>query len=236
MHNTRVRLGDPRANKPGAPSLLHQVCSHTRTVLRQKRNTGNPWDFSDTFVDVVGNESTYLINEPSFGLPLAVLTRDESNPSHIVRAVPFFMPQNLGFDWGIPNDDGGSLHSAMRCSFFWKAGQAYVQFVPTPQMSCQYQIRFLTSANQVGEMALTQEPVPAEDSDLIEIRSALSLLALTEWEAPTSEGRQINAEKRKDLFVTLRGDQELAKEQFDAAQLITSGPRIHSLWSPSDLV
>lgn len=237
MQAVRLRLGESRVNGPGEALLLQQVCSHTRTLLRAKQNVGNPWNFADTLVDVEQGEDTYLLNVPSFGTPLAVLTRDDANPQHVVRMIPFFSPQNLYYNYALPNNIGayyvnyydGSTHSALRCSFFWKANQPYIQFNPIPYAAAQYQIRFLTSANGVDDMALTQDPVQAEDCDLIEIRAAKSLLSNTEWMAPDSpDGRAYNADKRKELIVTLRDDEALAKEQFDAANFTVAGPRIHT--------
>jgi hypothetical protein len=236
MSNVRLRLGDPRASRPGDALLLQQICSHTRNLLRQKQNSGNVWNFSDALIDITPQEDTYLINKADFGTPLAVLTRDVSNPSHIVRLIEICEPQNLYFDWGQPNNVGayyispdGSNCSAVRCAFFWKNSQAYVQFNPIPQLApAQYQIRYLMNANGVQDMALTQEPVEDADADLIEIRASKSLLSNTEWMAPDSiEGQRYNSDKRKELLVTLRDDESLAKQQFDAAQLITTGPRIH---------
>lgn len=236
-------MGDPRANAPNDLLVLLQVCSQTRNLLRQKQNTGNPLNFGDTYVDVDANEDTYLINVPSFGTPLVVMTRDEGNPNHIVRLVPFYLPQNLYYSWGLPNNAGafiinwdGSNNTAERCSFYWKDNQAYVQFNPIPYLPCQYQIRFIQNANQVNNMALTQSPVEDADSDLIEIRSAKSMLSNAEWMAGDSaEGRTYNSNKRKELLVTLRDDQMEAQRQFDAAVLTTTGPRIHQRWDATTI-
>lgn len=239
MTNVRIRLGNGlRANAPNEFALLLQVCNHTRNLKRFKRNTGNVWEFNDVIVEVDSSDDTFLINAPDFGTPLAVLTRDEENPSHIVRKIPFFCPQNIAFDWGVPSDSGsyfmgydGSGHSAQRVSIFWKGNVAYAQFMPKPAYVCEYQFRYLQNANLVGQMALNQEPIPAEDADVVEIRAAKSLLALAEWEDPgTKEGREINAERRKDLIVTLRDDEALAVRQFESAQLVTTGPQMGTRW------
>jgi hypothetical protein len=85
-------------------------------------------------------------------------------------------------------------------------------------------------------MALTQEPVEDADSDLVEIRSAKSLLSNSEWMAGDSiEGRAYNSDKRKELLVTLRDDEMLAQKQFDASRLITTGPRIHNRWTTAGI-
>ncbi len=236
MGNTRLRLGEPRASRPSDALLLQQVCSHTRTLLRHKQNSGNVWSYGDIPIEVSPQESTYLINVPDFGTPLAVMTSNPSNPNHIVRIVPFSSPQNLYYNWGLPNNYGvfffdydGSNCSAERCSFSWQNNQAYIEFLPLPQLPAIYTVRYLQNANNVDGMALSQEPVEDADCDLIEIRSAKSLLSNSEWMAADSaEGRAYNSDKRKELLVTLRDDEMLAQRQFDAAQLITTGPRIHN--------
>lgn len=236
MENVRLRLGEPRANKPGYALLLQQVSSHTRTVKRHKQNTGNAWDYNDVEIDVEQDEDTYLINRPDFGTPLVLITRDDSNPQHIVRVIDYYAPQNIFYNYSLPGNIGsyvvnldGSFHSAMRYTVFRKSNQVYLQILPKPALACTYVLRYVLSANGVDGMALTQDPVEAADADLIEIRSAKSLLSNSEWMAGDSvEGRAYNADKRKELIVTLRDDEALAQRQFEAAQLIQVGPRVHT--------
>ena len=240
MDNVRTRLGDGlRAQAPGDAQLLQQVCSQTRTLLRAKRNVGNPWDFADTSIVVTPQVSTYSIGVPDFGIPLAVITvNDFANANFVVRRIPFYTSQDLPYDWGLPENAGfwpafgspyDTNHTALRCAITWRANIPTIEFQPIPVYAGTYLIRYLQSASGVDQMAVTQEPVPAEDCDLIEIRSAQSLLALAEWYDPMAQGgRAANAEKRKDLFVTLANDQQLAKQQFDLANRITTGPQVHT--------
>jgi hypothetical protein len=234
--NTRLRLGEPRPNRTGDALLLQQICSHIRNLLRQKQNTGNVWNFNDVPVDVTANQDTYVINVPDFGTPLAVYTSDPGNQNHITRLIPFFSPQNIFYNYGLPANFGaylinadGSFNTALRCSFSWRNNQTYIQFLPLPKLACTYIVRYLMNADGVHDMALTQEPVEDADSDLVEIRSAKSLLSNSEWmAADTGDGRAYNSDKRKELLITLRDDELLAQRQFDAAQLLTTGPRIHT--------
>lgn len=241
--NARTRLGDPRSQTPSDSQLLQQACSHIRTLKRAKRNVSNPWEFGDTFVDITPGEGTYQITDASFGTPLCVMTVPE-NDNQVVRLVPFYCPQNLNYSWGLPVNAGswgtwswdGSNCNAARCSIYWKNNQAYIEFLPIPQLSpAQYQIRFLQSANLVGIASLNAEPLPDEDCDVVECRMAKSLLGLTEWESSsTKDGRAMNAEKRKDLFVTIASDEKLAYEQFLLSNRITTGPVLHNRWSTVD--
>lgn len=235
MANVVLRLGDPRANRPGLAQVLNQVCTQTRIVLRHYRNTSNPFNFNDLTVTVVPNLATYQINAADFGTPLAVLSYDPTNPSWIARLIPFYQPQNMPYDWGLPQSAAygftpydGSNCTAMRCAFYWRDNNAYIEFQPTPVLSANYRVRYLQNAAGVGTDALTASPLVAEDCDLVEVRAALALLAITEWNAPDKEGRAYNAERRRDLAQTLAGEEAELRRQFEAAALITTGPRMYN--------
>jgi hypothetical protein len=95
-----------------------------------------------------------------------------------------------------------------------------------------YKIRYLQSANGVNSAALTSSPLTNEDADLCEVRSALGLLALTEWsDSSAKDGRDYNAERRRDLSATLQGEEAELRRQFEASQLITTGPRVYERWN-----
>lgn len=242
-NSVRTRLGDPRAGRPGEFQLLQQVCTHTRTLFRHKRNTSNPWNFNDLVLSVTPNQTTYQITVADFGTPLAVLSFS-TLPTWIPRLIPFFTPQNMPFDWGLPNNiaanwwlpPDGSQCTALRCAFYWRDNNAYIEFEPVPKLQAQYKIRYLQNiAGQVGQMALTQEPLLSEDCDLVEVRSALSLLPLTEWNSPDKPAdRAYNAERRRDLAASLSAEERELTRQFEAAQLITTGPRMSWRWSSCD--
>lgn len=237
MANVVLRLGDPRTNRPGLAQVLNQVCTQTRTVLRHYRNTSNPFNFNDLTVTVVPNQATYQINAADFGTPLAVLSYDPTNPSWIARLIPFYQPQNMPYDWGLPQSAAygftpydGSNCTAMRCAFYWRDGNAYIEFQPTPALTANYRVRHLQNAAGVGTDALTSSPLQPEDCDLVEVRAALALLAITEWNAPDKEGRAYNAERRRDLAQTLAAEEAELRRQFEAAALVTTGPRMHNRW------
>lgn len=245
MDNVRLRLGDPRSGRPGDQALLNAVCTSIRTIRRHQRNTSNPFNFADTIVDIQPDEAVYsLTSTADFGTPLAVLTWDPTNPNWVARLIPFFKPQNMPFDYALPNNAGqwgfgwtgdGSNCTALRCSFYWNDQTPFIEFLPVPAFQCQYKIRYLQSANGINDLALTEEPISNEDADICEVRAALSLLAVTEWNAPDSpNGRAANAERRKDLSDTLQGGERELRRQFEAAQLITTGPRTTVRWSGSD--
>ena len=240
----RTRLGDPRAQAPGDAQLLQQVCSQTRTILRAKRNSSNPWNFADTAVTTQPNVASYIIGAADFGTPLAVITKDDfNNPAFVVRRIPFYTSQDIFYSYGLPANAGvwtswwngyDPNHAALRCAITWQANQPTIEFLPVGNQSATYVIRYLQSASGVNQLALTQEPVVAEDCDVIELRAAMGLLGLSEWYDPMAQGgRAANAEKRKDLFVTLGRDAQLAYEQFNASNLLSSGPQVKPRWMGS---
>lgn len=240
--NVRLRLGDPRAQRPGDAQLLNAVSTEIRTVKRHKSNTSNPWNFNDTIITVTPNQATYLINAVDFGVPLAVLTWAPEIPTWIARLVPIYQPQNMAFDWGLPNSIAASSYypydgtncTALRCAFYWRDNQAYIEVEPTPQLSASYKIRYLQSANQVNDTPLTSSPLTNEDADIVETRAALALLSVTEWMTPdTKDNRGYNAERRKDLFVTLTTTERELRRQFEAAQLQTQGDRLTMRFDPT---
>lgn len=239
--NVGRRLGSPRAQSPSDDTALLHIFSQVRTLLRAKQNVSVQWNYGETFVDITPDEATYQITDASFGTPLVVTTVPQS-ASDIVRIVPFYCPQNLEYSWGYPQNAGSwnlwaystSNCNAARCAIFWQNNLPYIRFEPIPALSpASYKIAFLANANQVGQLALTATPLMDQDCDLVEIRAARSLLAVSEWDAATTPaGRATNAEKRKDLFVTLANDDKLAYEQFLIGNRIsTGGNRISNRWS-----
>lgn len=241
--NVRLRMGDPRAQAPNDQAILNQVCSQVRNLKRFKRVTGNVWDFNDLIVQVQPNIDTYTINQSDFGQALAVITYDPTNPIWIPRMIKIYEPQNLVFDipalpqnqaaWSyLPYDN--SKCTAQRVAFYWRDNQPYIQFWPLPLLAAQYRVRYIQNAGAVASMPLSQEPLPSEESDLVEIRSSISLLGMAEWKAPDStDGRAVNAEKRKDLAVTLANDEREAARLFEAIVRQPHGPHTYQRWNPT---
>jgi len=241
--NVRLRLGDPRSQAPNDQAVLNAVCSQIRALLRFRRITGNPWNLNDLIIQVQPNLDTYLINQPDFGSPLAVLSYDPTNPVWVPRLIKIYEPQNLFLDlpalpnayasWAyVPYD--GSNATAQRVAFYWRDNQAYVQFWPTPMLQSGYLCRFLQNAEGINQASLSSSPLPSEDDDLVELRAATSLLPVSDWQAPESpEGVRYNAEKRKDLAMTLANDEREARASFEAQMRQPTGPRIYQRWNPT---
>lgn len=235
--NVRSRLRSPRANRPGDGDCLRSLCDHTKILRAKRKNTGLPWDLADKKINVVADKAKYQINDVRFGTPLAVLTIDDSDPSHFQRLIPFFAPQNLAFQWGLPNDAGtftynwdSSNHSAQRVAFYWSNGVPYLEFQPTPKASATYLLRYVIG-NSVDAMSLSDPLSLGEIGDtLAEIRTALSLLAFADY----VDDRKENTERRKELGITLNWEEQLFDKQFTDDALIHTGSTIGSLWSPEE--
>jgi hypothetical protein len=235
--NVRDRLRHSRANRPGDGDCLRALCDHTKILRAKRKNTGLPWDLADKKIYTVSDKAKYQINDVRFGTPLAVLTIDDSNPSHFQRIIPFFAPQNLAFSWGLPSNVGsfvynwdGSTHSAQRVAFYWANGVPYLEFQPTPQASATYLLRYVVG-NSVDAMSLSDPLSLGEVGDtLAEVRAATSLLPFADWDDSESQ----NKEKRIALGTTLNWEDGLLLQQYDADVMIHTGSTIGDLWSPEE--
>lgn len=219
IDGARARLGRVRAQSPSEDDVLREVSSHLRHFLNTLNNTSLAWDYRTLTLTVDANQASYQIPDTSFGKPFAVLTRDDSNPSHVVRRVPFFEAPNMHFNWEAPGNVGayvpsfdGSNHTAQRAAFFWADGFAYVSFLPTPQTSADYDISF-SVGDATRSMSLDTVPVLSQYHDLIEVRAARSLLPLCEW----WDNEERNERKRRELALSLTADEQLYNQQFLAA-------------------
>lgn len=233
--SVRNRLRHPRTNRPGDGDCLRALCDHVKILRAKRKNTGNPWDLADKKINVQAGKAKYQISDARFGTPLAVLTSDDANPNHYQRLIPFYAPQNLAWDYGLPANAGaffnnldGSQHSALRVAFYWTGGVPYLEFQPTPQAACQYLCRFVIGQS-VDAMSLADPLALGECGDsLAEIRAAKSLLEYADWEDSGKE----NAARRERLWITLSADEALFDHQFTSDVLVSTGSTIGNLWMP----
>jgi hypothetical protein len=236
-------MGDPRSQAPNDQAVLNAVCSQIRNLLRFRRVTGNPWNLNDTVITVTANQDTYIVNQPDFGQSLAVITYDPTNPVWVPRLVKIYEPQNLVLDipylpqnqaaWAyLPMDTTNC--TAQRVAFYWRDNVPYIQFWPLPQLAAAYSIRYLQNADGINQASLSSSPLPSEDDDLVELKAALSLLPIADWQAPESpEGVRYNAEKRRDLTNALNVQVQDSQALFEATMRQPTGPRIYQRWNPT---
>lgn len=231
----RSRLKHPRTNRPGDGDCLRALCDHVKLLRAKRKNTGNPWDLADKRINVHADQAKYAINDLRFGTPLAVLTVDDANPNHYQRLIPFFAPQNLAWQWGLPNNIAswnvnfdGSTHSAERVAFYWSNGIPYLEFQPLPKANSSYLVRFLVG-NSVDAMSLS-DPLDLGEigNSLAEIGAAISLLPFSSYE----DDEKANQETRESLAKTLTWERELFDEQYAADVLVHTGSNIGQLWMP----
>lgn len=242
--NTRVRLGNPRSEAPTELAVLNQNCSQIRNLKRFKRVTGNPWDFNDLVLDTTASDSTYQITQSDFGQPLAVLTWAPELTTWTPRLIKIYEPQNLvlnipamgnnqlasfGF---IPYD--GSQCTAQRCAFYWRNNIPFIEFWPAPTTSqAAYKIRYIQNSNAINTTALGESPVSNDESDLVELRSALALLPLAQWDADSGDGLKYNINKRRELAASLAAEEREATRLFEAIARQPVGPRMYARWNPT---
>lgn len=233
----RSRLRHPRANRPGEEDCLRALCDHVKLLRAKRRNTGHPWDIADKEIHVKGGTAKYQIADVRFGVPLAVLTRDDSNPNHIQRIVPFYAPANLAWNWGLPNNSAnymvnpdGSTHTADRVAFYWVSGTPYLEFQPLPASNAIYVVRFLVG-DTVDAMSLSDPIALGEVGDsLSEIRAAMSLLPFADYFDKESD----NQTRRRELKESLIWESSLMDEQFSADAQVMTASTLGHLWMPDE--
>lgn len=229
MSNIRLRLGDPLPEKPGPRPLLKAVLDHTQGLYNQLNNVSRGWSTKEVPLQVQAGSDDYLIAASDFGKPLLVFTQDSANPSHWERPVSFYEIQNLHLAYQGPKDGAnafasadGSNHTAAGLAFYRVEGNAVRARVrPVPQASAMYRIIYMTG-DWSSNAALDSSPVLTEHHQLIEVRSALAVLPLSEW----SDDDKANQEKRRNFGDVFRGEERLFRRDFEAYIRSVGGHRV----------
>lgn len=216
--NIRLRLGGPLDQKPSDGELLLILNTQVQSYLNEVNLSAKPWAVAEVNLYAVPTVEDYAIAATNFGKPIQVRTVYPANPAHIERDIDFFELGDLNFDWNLPKNFGntffnldGSPHTAIRMAFFRRLGQdtAYVRIIPIPQLAATYQILY-----QIGVYGDTQGlgevPVLPQHHSLIELRSAIAALPLSEW----SGDEAYNIEKRKELALSMGADAARLERQF----------------------
>lgn len=218
MENVRaIHLGEPRAQCPTNYQLLKKLSIQIQRYINRLSLSERSWAVAECSLTVAANTEDYPIAASDFGRPIQVRTVWPSNPSHVERDIDFFELGDINYDWPYPKNVGallynadGSPHTAQRMAFFRQSGldQPYVRVQPVPQQSATYQILY-----QIGSYsdsaALATVPVLPQHHALIEVRTALSLLPLSEWTGEKQEDRDM----RQQLALQLKADEvELAND------------------------
>lgn len=218
LSNTRIRLGEPRAQRPSDFALLLLVRSQVQSFLNQANLSDRPWAVSEVTLVVTGNVEDYTVASASqFGKPIQVRTQYAANPAHIESVVEFYELGDLNFDWDLPRNGAsygwaadGSPNTAERIAFFRKDGsdQVYARVLPIPQTSAQYQILYQVGVYGETE-SLDEIPVLPQHHSLVELRAALDALPLCEWDDDPAR----NSNMRKELAISMASTEgRLARE------------------------
>ncbi len=217
--NTRLRLAEPRAQRPSGRAALQAVVGKTQDLFNQLADTGAAWSIDETTLNVVNGQQDYLLPVTSyFGKPLQVLTYYPQNTSTVTRSIEFTVLNDMNYNWPYPQNLAswagyidGTPNTAVRMAFFRKGGEdnMYVRVLPTPALSAQYTITY-SIGGWADDASLDSSPVLNQFHPLIEIQAALSLLPHTEWK----DSDDYNLSMRKQLRVALLYDEAAAKDGF----------------------
>lgn len=209
--SVRLRLSEPRPQKPSGRAVLQAVCTKTQSKINQLGISGQPWAIDELILNVVGNQSDYLLPvTPYFGKVLQVLTYYPQNLGIPTRYVEFTQLNDLNYDWPYPVNvasymfTDGSPNTAMRIAFYRKGGEdnMWCRVLPMPQLAAQYLVTY-SVGSWSDDAGLESSPVLSQFHPLIEIQSALSLLPLSEWE----DDPKLNISIREQLKESLLFDQ-----------------------------
>lgn len=237
----RLLLLEPRPQKPPRHLVLMELLHAFQSGFNQLSNTGNPWATEVLNLTTVDGQEDYLLPVSSrFGKPLNVWTSDPNNPSHFERSIDFFEPQDLQFDWNLPNDIAnaftswdGSNHTALRIAIFrhgfLENGTIKARIKPIPRDQSEYKIMY-----SIGDWAtqanVTDSPILSEHHHLFATRACQALLPGTEWWDTDKEGEKLNQARRNNLAKAF--EQKLEWYLSDWKTYITNMNQEHITFAP----
>lgn len=216
--NVRLRLGEPRTQRPSGRAVLQAVCTKSQSLINQIADSGVPWAVDEIQLNVVGGQGDYLLPVDSyFGKPLQVLTYYPANQSIPQRYVEFVMLNDLNYDWNLPVNvasymfTDGSPNTAMRIAFYRQGGEdnMWCRVLPMPQLPATYTILF-SVGNWADSAGLDESPVLAQFHPLIEVQAATSLLAQSEW----NDSEPDNRIRRKEFAQGFQYDESALQDDW----------------------
>lgn len=207
MENVRLLCAEPRSQHPSVRAVFYSVLRTVQSAFNQLSNSNHAWATGEYPLTVGNNEEDYEIPVANFGKALSIITKDDSNQSHIERLIDFFEIQNIAQGWELPNDAGnwminwdGSRHTAQRIAFFRKDGSdnVWVRIKPKPMQSCEYRIIY-SIGSWADDAGLNDSPLLREHHHYFEVSSALNLLPSCSWWGDEA----LNQTRRKELATSL---------------------------------
>lgn len=207
----RLRLGEPRANRPSPRAVLQAAVTKVQSKIDELGNSGQPWAVDELTLTVTSNTSDYLLPvTPYFGKVMQVVTYYPANLSIPTRYVSFTQLNDMDHDWGLPVNvanymfTDGSPNTAMRIAFYRKAGEdnIWCRVLPMPNLSAQYKIIY-SVGQWADDAGMAASPVLNQFHNLPEVQAALSLLPQTEW----ADDQALNTSRRKEFRDALLYDE-----------------------------
>lgn len=218
--NTRLKMGEPRVQRPSGRAVLQAVVNKTQDLFNQLSDTGAAWSVDEIQFSVVAGQQDYLLPVTSyFGKPLQVLTYYPQNTSTIVRSIDFTVLNDMNYDWPYPQNMAnwigyadGTPNTAQRMAFFRKGGEdaMWVRVLPTPGLFATYTITYAIGG-WADDAGIDSSPVINQFHPLIEAQSALSLLPQCEW----SDSEPDNRIRRKEFAESLSYDEKALQDGFE---------------------
>lgn len=209
--SVRLRLGQPRAQRPDPRAVLQAVVTKVQSKIDELGNSGQPWAVDELTLNVVNGTSDYLLPvTPYFGKVMQVVTYYPQNLSIPTRYVEFTQLNDMNYDWGLPVNvasymfTDGSPNTAMRIAFYRKAGEdnIWCRVLPMPQLAAQYKVIY-SVGQWADDAGIASSPVLNQFHNLPEVQAALSLLPQTEW----GDDQKLNSNRRKEFRDALLYDE-----------------------------
>lgn len=207
LSNIRVRLRNPRAQRPSDRDLLVPFSTHVQNLLTEANLRGRYWAVDETTITVNPNVSEYLIGVEGFGKPIEVRASYPANPGYPSHDVDFYTLGDINFQVDAPFWAGwfpesfGPYSANQRAAFFRRNGNLYMRTGALPSTGAIYTILYQAGTfNQTTD--LDEELLFPEFYSLAELRTAISALPSAEWVDDPRENREI----RKELALTLPED------------------------------
>lgn len=204
LSNIRVRLRNPRAQRPSDRDLLVPFSTHVQNLLTEANLRGRYWAVDETTITVNPNVDEYPIGIEGFGKPIEVRASYPANPGYPGHDVDFYTLGDMNFQLDTPywaNWFAGyeAPGRSNRVAFYRRNGNLYLR--TSGGGPATYTILYQVGTyNQTT--ALDEELLFPEFYSLAELRTAISALPSAEWVDDRAENREI----RKELGLTLPED------------------------------
>lgn len=201
---SRVRelLDFPKAQRPTPHQIVSELIRCEQFMTTQLNLSGRPWTDNSTTVTSVAGQAEYTLDLPAFGKPFVAYRALADN---VVAQIPFtdwpgeLADQSYDFQV-IPTSSGLTMltDQGEKLAFLRKAdGTRKVRIMPIPEVAGRvYTIHYATGRQEWSDFELSDVPVLPELTDYRTTRTALALVARSEWDGLDADG---NRRRRDEL-------------------------------------